>query len=889
MAMMLLVITMGCTRFGFDPRADTSLTVDVFGEGYAALDDSHVAELGLDLGLDLDPDSDGCIPAPCDAPDACGLMPDGCGAEVDCGVCLFPETCGGSGVAHRCGAPEVIEFKGAVVSPWGVFASWGSGEGGGISESVVIADAPVCAFDDQGRSVVAWGQVVDGQRQLFVKRLEAERWLEVSGSATGGRISQRPDDVSFTYLATHGSTLYVAGIESYFQSHALVRVFHHDGATWGEVTGGATNAPSNPRSMALDVLGGEPLVIFDLFSTPTSDLFAMQLSQGAWTPLGPGGGGISNTTGYADAPHVAVDASGRVIVAWTDSTTATAEIYIRRYDGATWQEIGAGSASGEGISVGTKEGAHAVRLTTDLNQHPIVAWREGFAGNMRIFVRRFDGNAWGDVGVGSAFGEGISGVGSHTTPQIAVDASNRPMVVWNHDRKLVTKRFDNGAWEPLGGGSLGEYLPFEHQHGLCLDAARRPLVVWKEQAHNSQIYGRQLQNDAWVGLGKATASGEGLSASPGTASTPTLLLDAGRHPMLAWVDTASGESEIYVRRYDGSSWVDVGLGSSTGGGVSQSKTASTPHLAMDDQERPTLAWITTEGVESRVHLKRFQGGAWVSLGPAAGERLFAEDWQTYCGSLEFRLITPQGATRPTVSWTCGDFLEHHVFLKQFDGQSWVGLAGSEQGLGVASASPFSPLALGFDAQGHVLVGWIADGDVMVSRFDGAQWIEQGTGSRAAGGLSHTGSASWSLALAVDGVGRTVMAWRDKNSGTHNVYLRRLEGDVWVEIGLVSATAGGLSKTGGVHGGISIVFDAQDNPIITWLDDSSTQRQVYTKRYTGAAWSELVVGSASGGGLSASGTVSTGSVAIARDGLYCASWSELAGSRSQVLMRCALMR
>ncbi|MBW2735814.1 MAG: hypothetical protein JRH20_25795, partial [Deltaproteobacteria bacterium] len=119
--------------------------------------------------------------------------------------------------------------------------------------------------------------------------------------------------------------------------------------------------------------------------------------------------------------------------------------------------------------------------------------------------------------------------------------------------------------------------------------------------------------------------------------------------------------------------------------------------------------------------------------------------------------------------------------------------------------------------------------------------------------------------------------------------RRLEGDVWVEVGLASATAGGLSKTGGVHGGISIVFDAQDNPVITWLDDSSTQRQVYTKRYTGAAWSELVVGSASGGGLSASGTVSSGSVAIARDGLYCASWSELAGSRSQVLMRCALMR
>ncbi len=37
---------------------------------------------------------------------ACGPGGDGCGNLIDCGVCVAPETCGGSGVAGVCGAPK---------------------------------------------------------------------------------------------------------------------------------------------------------------------------------------------------------------------------------------------------------------------------------------------------------------------------------------------------------------------------------------------------------------------------------------------------------------------------------------------------------------------------------------------------------------------------------------------------------------------------------------------------------------------------------------------------------------------------------------------------------------------------------------------------------------
>jgi len=46
----------------------------------------------------------GCVPTTCTAAGAqCGAYPDGCGGLLDCGTCVAPSTCGGGGVAFKCG------------------------------------------------------------------------------------------------------------------------------------------------------------------------------------------------------------------------------------------------------------------------------------------------------------------------------------------------------------------------------------------------------------------------------------------------------------------------------------------------------------------------------------------------------------------------------------------------------------------------------------------------------------------------------------------------------------------------------------------------------------------------------------------------------------------
>ena len=45
-------------------------------------------------------------------------------------------------------------------------------------------------------------------------------------------------------------------------------------------------------------------------------------------------------------PSVAVAPDGTPYVAWHDYNPVPTEIYVRRWNGSSWEEVGAGSASG---------------------------------------------------------------------------------------------------------------------------------------------------------------------------------------------------------------------------------------------------------------------------------------------------------------------------------------------------------------------------------------------------------------------------------------------------------------------------------------------------------------------------------------------------------------
>jgi len=131
---------------------------------------------------------------------------------------------------------------------------------------------------------------------------------------------------------------------------------------------------------------------------PTYPVHLLSLDANAgWTEVGSGsasGGGISNDNN-STFPSLAIAPDGTPYVAWQywDLDADSGYIYVRRWTGSSWTEVGTGSASGSGISGTDSTGSASAAVAPDGT--PYVAWTDWRWDTMEneIFVRRWNETA----------------------------------------------------------------------------------------------------------------------------------------------------------------------------------------------------------------------------------------------------------------------------------------------------------------------------------------------------------------------------------------------------------------------------------------------------------------------------------------------------------------
>jgi len=343
--------------------------------------------------------------------------------------------------------------------------------------------------------------------------------------------------------------------------------------------GGISNNPGNSGYAACCVDGaGKPVVAWQDDTSGDYEVYVRRFTGTAWEEVGVGsatGSGISNTEANSFEPAICADSQGRLLVAWAETGKG---IYVLRFDGGAWEEVGAGSASGSGIG-----GEGSPSICVDSSDRPIVAWEDASSGNQEIYVRRFNGAAWDEVGAGSASGGGISNTRRSYDPKVCVDGSGRPVVAWCDTSgwtwAVYVKRFNGISWEEMGVGSasgdgISNTSRSANEPDVCVDAAGSPIVVWKSYRSSgglvsvAEIYGLRFRGTTWQEVGAGSSTGGGISDTDGNSFSPSICLDGGGRAVVAWVDDASGAREVYAKRFNGTGWEEAGAGSATGGGVS---------------------------------------------------------------------------------------------------------------------------------------------------------------------------------------------------------------------------------------------------------------------------------------------------------------------------------
>jgi hypothetical protein len=362
-----------------------------------------------------------------------------------------------------------------------------------------------------------------------------------------------------------------------------------------------------------------------------------QAANAGWVEIGVGsasGGGISKTSGISTNPALAIGPDGAPIIAWEALSNGNFEIYVRRWTGAAWVEIGAGSASGGGISKNSG-GSNSPSLAIGPDGTPVVTWYDDSSGNREIYVRRWNGSSWVEIGNSSASGGGISdNSGSSYRPSVDIGPDGMPVVAWYDDssgnEEIYVRHWNGSSWVEMGnssasGGGISDNSNSSYLPSIAIGPNGMPIVAWEDvvSTGNQEIYIRRWNGSAWTETGAGSASGGGISKTSGSSNVPSLAIGPDGAPVVAWMDNTTVNREIYVRRWNGSAWTEIGAGSASGGGISNSSGgsgAAEPSLTIGLDGMPIIAWFNHYQYNFKIYIRRWNGSAWVEMdaGSASG-------------------------------------------------------------------------------------------------------------------------------------------------------------------------------------------------------------------------------------------------------------------------------
>ena len=246
-----------------------------------------------------------------------------------------------------------------------------------------------------------------------------------------------------------------------------------------------------------------------------------------------------------------------------------------------------------------------------------------------------------------------------------------------------------------------------------------------------------------------------------------------------------------VKKFDGSSWVDVGSRFSTG-------YVYCTTMAFNSTGTPYVAYMDA-GNSNRVTVMKFDGSNWVAVG-AVG---FTPSGASYTS------IVIDGNGTPYVAFR--DFAQsYRASVMKFNGTNWVyvGMPGFSENIHFGGVG-YTSLAI--DKQGTLYIAYEDDGDdfkASVMKFNGSSWVYVG-----APAFSAWQTATTSLVL--DSHGTPYVAYWDRANGGKATVME-FDGSNWISVGAVGLTPGVAQYT-------SLAIDKNDALYLTFEDHAQSDR------------------------------------------------------------------
>jgi hypothetical protein len=286
----------------------------------------------------------------------------------------------------------------------------GSATGFGISSGFDSLQPSIDISDDGNVFVTWYGYDEENPPQIYVKAwMGDDHWAAVGfGSDSGGGVSNTSSDSYYpTILVSSTDVVYIAWVETPANTYAEPEIFIRkwDSALWEEVSPGSAQGEGlsqcgelscDSPAMAISP-DGKLYITWDTYSLENlpgeGEIRVLRLNETTWEEVGDGSAtsGISNTIGHSNSPSIAINSDGVPYIAWGEITSTGNEIFIRRWKGTVWEEIGVDSATRAGVSY-RSDNSRFPSLVCSLDDIPIAVWENFDSGDWEIHVRQWLGD-----------------------------------------------------------------------------------------------------------------------------------------------------------------------------------------------------------------------------------------------------------------------------------------------------------------------------------------------------------------------------------------------------------------------------------------------------------------------------------------------------------------
>lgn len=328
----------------------------------------------------------------------------------------------------------IFTFLLLLIPPGLLRASWVPDNGSLNIDVNRSALAPSVSIDSS-TPFVAWQENNGTAEQIYVRFYNGFGWQPCGGSLNQdvNRSAANPS------LAFNGSTPYIAWQETDGINNKIW-VRYYDGFNWqpqgAQLNVDANRSATNP---SLAVNGGVPYVAWNETTAGASRLYVKRYSGGLWQLCG----SYLNYDANYSALNPSLAFSGSTpYVAWQESDGLRQHVWVKYYDGASWQPCGSF------LNVDANRNATNPSICAD-SGIPAVAWQEEtVAGPTSVYVKYYSGGAWYSRG-------------TYLNADVNRSAAN-PSSVFYAGTQYV-------AWQESGSGQNFIYVKYYNGSSWALD------------------------------------------------------------------------------------------------------------------------------------------------------------------------------------------------------------------------------------------------------------------------------------------------------------------------------------------------------------------------------------------------------------------------------------